>query len=123
MSIIRRVRPRNIGFSRAPQTLQSNLATNASIFDDFETREDGWFGHTLCTVVEVETDDGVVGTGTARAFSGAAKAVVEQYLADFVIGQNVRHRELLRQRMHRTTVRFGQRRSVGVADLVTVHSD
>jgi L-rhamnonate dehydratase len=109
MSLIRRVRARNIGFSRAPQTLKRNLVTNASIFEDFETREAGWFGRSFCTVVEVETDDDVVGTATAGAFSGAAKAVVEQYLADLVIGQDVRNHEQLWQRMYRTTVRFGRR--------------
>lgn len=109
MNTIRRVRARNIGFSREPQTLKRSLVTNTSVFEDFTTREAGWFGPTFCTVVEVETDDGVVGTGTAGAFSGAAKAIVEGYLADLVIGQDVRLHEWLWQRMYRTTVRFGRR--------------
>lgn len=109
MSVIRRVRARNIGFSRSPQTLKRNLVTNASVFEDFETREAGWFGPSFCTLVEVETDDGVIGTATAGAFSGAAKSIVEQYLAELVVGQDVRHHERLWQRMHRTTVRFGRR--------------
>ena len=109
MSRVRRIRARNIGFSRAPQTLKRNLVTNASILEDFETREAGWFGPSFCTVVEVETDDGVVGTATAGAFSGAAKSIVEQYLADLVIGQDVRHHEAVWQRMYRTVVRFGRR--------------
>ena len=109
MNTIRRVRARNIGFSRVPQTLKRSLVTNTSVFEDFTTREAGWFGPTFCTVVEVETDDGVVGTGTAGAFSGAAKAIVEGYLSDLVIGQDVRLHEWLWQRMYRTTVRFGRR--------------
>jgi L-alanine-DL-glutamate epimerase-like enolase superfamily enzyme len=109
MNTIRRVRARNIGFSREPQTLKRSLVTNTSVFEDFTTREAGWFGPTFCTVVEVETDDGVVGTGTAGAFSGAAKAIVEGYLSDLVIGQDVRLHEWLWQRMYRTTVRFGRR--------------
>jgi L-alanine-DL-glutamate epimerase-like enolase superfamily enzyme len=109
MNTIRRVRARNVGFSREPQTLKRSLVTNTSVFEDFATREAGWFGPTFCTVVEVETDDGVVGTGTAGAFSGAAKAIVEGYLADLVIGQDVRLHEWLWQRMYRTTVRFGRR--------------
>jgi L-rhamnonate dehydratase len=112
VSTIRRVRARNVGFSRAPQTLKRNLVTNASVFEDFETREAGWFGPSFCTVVDVETDQGVVGTATAGGFSGVAKAVVEQYLADLVIGQDVRHHERLWQRMYRTTVRFGRRGAV-----------
>jgi L-rhamnonate dehydratase len=109
MTTIRRVRARNVGFSRAPQTLKRNLVTNASVFEDFATREAGWFGRSFCTLVEIETSDGVVGVGTAGGFSGAAKSVVEDYLAELVIGQDVREHERLWQRMYRTTVRFGRR--------------
>jgi L-alanine-DL-glutamate epimerase-like enolase superfamily enzyme len=98
-----------VGFSRAPQTLKRNLVTNASIFEDFESREEGWFGPTFCTLVEIETSDGVVGVGTAGGFSGAAKSIVEDYLADLVIGEDIRDHERLWQRMYRTTVRFGRR--------------
>ncbi len=119
MTKIRRVRARNVGFSRAPNTLRRNLVTNASVFEDFATREAGWFGPSFCTVVEVETADGVVGVGTAGAFSGAAKSLVEDYLTDLVVGQDVRHHELLWQRMYRTTVRFG-RRGPAVAALSAV---
>ncbi len=106
--IITRVRARNVGFSRAPATLRRNLVTNASIFEDFATRRGGWFGPTFCTVVEVETDDGAVGFGTAGAFSGAAKHIVEDYLTDLAVGQSVRAHEALWQRMYRTLVRFGR---------------
>jgi L-rhamnonate dehydratase len=109
MTVIRRVRARNVGFSRPPQTLRRDLVTNTSVFEDFSTRDGGWFGPHFCTVVEVETDDGVVGIGTAGGFSGAAKAIVEQYLAELVIGHDVRHHEELWQRMYRTVVRFGRR--------------
>lgn len=109
MTTITRVRSRNVGFSRAPSTLKRNLVTNASVFEDFHTRDKGWFGPAFCTVVEVETSDGVIGVGTAGAFSGAAKTIVDSYLADLVIGQDVRNHERLWQRMYRTLVRFGRR--------------
>jgi L-rhamnonate dehydratase len=109
MTVIRRVRARNVGFSRTPQTLRHNLVTNASIFEDFKSRGAGWFGATFCTLVEIETSDGVVGVGTAGGFSGAAKSIVEDYLADLVIGEDIRDHERLWQRMYRTTVRFGRR--------------
>jgi len=31
----------------------------------------------MCTLVEVESNDGVVGVGTAGAFHGGAKALIE----------------------------------------------
>lgn len=102
------VRTRNIGFSRSPVTLKRNLVTNTSLFDDFETKPGGWFGTSMCTLVEVESDDGYVGIGTAGAFHGGARALIEQYYADLVKGEDPRRHEHLWQRMYRTTVRFGR---------------
>jgi L-alanine-DL-glutamate epimerase-like enolase superfamily enzyme len=102
------LRARNVGFSRAPNTLRRSLVSNASLFEDFETKPGGWFGPVFNTVVEVETEDGVVGVGTAGAFGGGAKAIVELYLADLVLGQDVRNHEALWQRMYRTLARFGR---------------
>lgn len=102
------VRVRNIGFSRAPVTLKRNLVTNTSLLEDFATREAGWFGPVFCTLVEVESSDGSVGHGTAGGFSGAAKSIIELYLADLVLGEDPRRHEHLWQRMYRTLVRFGR---------------
>jgi len=99
---------RNIGFSRAPLTLKRNLVTNTSIFDDFETKPDGWFGPVMWTLVEVGADDGTVGVGTAGAFHGGAKSLIDMYYADLILGQDPRRHEYLWQRMYRTTVRFGR---------------
>jgi L-rhamnonate dehydratase len=107
MQIVR-LRARNVGFSRAATVLRRNLVSNASLFEDFATKPGGWFGPVVNTVVEVETDEGVVGIGTAGAFGGGAKAIVEGYLADLVIGQDPRRHEHLWQRMYRTLVRWGR---------------
>ncbi len=105
---IRKVRARNIGFSRSPLTLKRNLINSASIFEDFETRPEGWFGRIVCTLVEVETEDGCVGIGTAGAFQGGSKSLIEQYYADLLVGQDPTWHEYLWQRMYRTTIRFGR---------------
>lgn len=105
---IARIRTRNVGFSRAPVTLKRNLVTNASLFEDFETKPGGWFGKVMWTLVEVETDDGAVGVGTAGAFHGGAKSLIDEYYADLLLGQDPRRHEALWQRMYRTTVRFGR---------------
>lgn len=107
MKIVR-VRARNVGFSRSPDTLKRHLVSNASLFEDFETKPGGWFGPVFCTVVEVEADDGTVGVGTAGAFHGAALAVVADYYAGLVLGEDPRRHEHLWQRMYRTSVRFGR---------------
>lgn len=105
---ISKIRARNIGFSRSPVTLRRNLVTNTSQFDDFESRAKGWFGPVMCTLVEVESDDGLVGIGTAGAFHGAAKSIIEDYYADLILDEDPRRHEYLWQRMYRTTVRFGR---------------
>lgn len=102
------VRARNIGFSRTPTTLKRNLVTNTSLFEDFATKPGGWFGPVFCTLVEVETSSGHIGVATAGAFSGAAKGVVELYLADLVLGEDPGRHEHLWQRMYRTLARFGR---------------
>lgn len=118
MKIVR-VRARNIGYSRVPNTLRRHVVTNASIFEDFATYEPGWFGDAFCTLVEVEADDGTIGVGTAGAFSGSAKEIVERYLAPLVIGEDPRRHDHLWQRMYRTNVRFG-RSGASVAGLSAI---
>jgi L-alanine-DL-glutamate epimerase-like enolase superfamily enzyme len=106
--VITKITSRNIGFSRAPETLKKNLVSNASLFDDFETRDEGWFGSSMCTLVEVENHDGVVGIGTAGAFHGGAKSLIDDYYAPLLLSQDATRHEHLWQRMYRTTVRFGR---------------
>lgn len=105
---IAKIRVRNIGFSRAPLTLKRNLVTNASQFEDFQTKPGGWFGPAMCTLVEVEGDDGTVGIGTAGAFHGGAKSLIEDYYSELIVGEDPRRHEHLWQRMYRTTIRFGR---------------
>jgi L-rhamnonate dehydratase len=105
---IEKIKTRNIRFSRDPVTLKRNLITSTSLFEDFETRPDGWFGKVACTLVEVESDSGYTGIGTAGAFHGGAKSLIDQYYADLLMGQDPRRHEYLWQRMYRTTVRFGR---------------
>lgn len=106
--VISKIRARSIGFSRSPVTLKRNLVTNASIFEDFEERAEGWFGPHMCTIVEVEDSEGRVGIGSAGAFHGGAKSLIEEYYAPLLVGQDPRQHEWMWQRMYRSTVRFGR---------------
>jgi L-rhamnonate dehydratase len=106
--IVTRITTRNIGFSHSPVTLKRNLVTNTSLFEDFQTRPGGWFGPVVCTLVELETDNGLTGIGTAGAFHGVPKSVIDDYYAGLLLGEDPRRHEYLWQRMYRTTVRFGR---------------
>jgi L-rhamnonate dehydratase len=102
------IRTRNIRFSRVPHTLKRNLVTNTSQFEDFATKAGGWFGPFMCTLVEIESDDGVLGIGTAGAFHGGSKSLIDDYYAELLVGEDPRRHEHLWQRMYRTTIRFGR---------------
>lgn len=108
MSKVVRVRSRVIGYSQAPSTLRRNLITNTSILDDFQTKAGGWFGPGFCTVVEVETEKGIIGTGTAGAFNGAAKSIIDMYILDLIKDQDIENHEGNWQRIYRSLIRFGR---------------
>jgi L-alanine-DL-glutamate epimerase-like enolase superfamily enzyme len=75
---------------------------------DFKTKSNGWFGPGFCTVVEVETENGVIGTATAGAFNGAAKNIIDMYMVDLIKGQDIENHEGNWQRIYRTLIRFGR---------------
>jgi L-alanine-DL-glutamate epimerase-like enolase superfamily enzyme len=84
------------------------LVTNTSVLPDFETKPGGWFGPAFCTLVEVRAEDGTIGVGTAGAFNGAAKSIVDMYLADLLHAQDIENHEGVWQRMYRSLIRFGR---------------
>lgn len=124
---IEAVRSRVIGFSRTPNTLRRNLVTNASVLPDFDEKPGGWFGKAFCTLVEIRCSDGTIGVGTAGGFNGAAKSVVDLYLADLIIGHDVEDHEGLWQRMYRTLSRFGRSgaavAAISAVDIATWDAD
>lgn len=95
---IAHLRARNIRYSAEPRTLAENLVSNASVFEDFATKPGGWLGPFFCTVLEIETDDGVHGLATAGAFSGAAYGVVADNIPELVSGVDIRDHERMWQR-------------------------
>ena len=66
------------------------------------------------TVVEIETDDGIVGIGNVALAPRIAKQIIDQYLAPIVIGADPFDYEYLWQRMYRSTLPWG-RRGIGMA--------
>jgi L-alanine-DL-glutamate epimerase-like enolase superfamily enzyme len=65
-------------------------------------------------VVEIFTDDGLVGVGNAALAPQATKKVIDVYLKDLLIGQNPWDSEFLWQHMYRRTMAFG-RKGIGMA--------
>ena len=61
------------------------------------------------TVVEIETDDGIVGLGNVALAPRIAKAIIDEYLAPLVIGHDPWDYEYLWQRMYRATHAWGRK--------------
>ncbi|MBL1379552.1 L-rhamnonate dehydratase [Zobellella iuensis] len=71
------------------------------------------------TVVEVETDDGLVGIGNVALAPRIAKAIIDQYLTPLVLGHDPFDYEYLWQRMYRSTHAWG-RKGVAMAAISAI---
>ena len=60
-------------------------------------------------VIELETDDGIVGLGNVALAPKVAKAIIDEYLAPLVIGHDPWDYEYLWQRMYRATHAWGRK--------------
>lgn len=105
----------NLRFSRTPDTLKKNLCTPTSKFRDPLSEGQNWFGPVALTVVEVFTDAGLTGVGTAGGFTSTPADVVDTYLKPIVLGESPFNTELMQDKMFRSTVRFGRRGAVMAA--------
>ncbi|WP_104400466.1 L-rhamnonate dehydratase [Vibrio penaeicida] len=98
---------------------QNNFCSNA--MDELWDRGDsmGTFRFHGWTVVEVFTDDGLVGIGNVALAPRIAKQIIDQYLAPLVIGQDPFDYEYLWQRMYRSTLAWG-RKGIGMAAISAI---
>lgn len=71
-----------------------------------------WEGKVSNIVVEIETDEGITGVGTARGYAGGAQFVIVHDFSKFLTGQDPFATEHLWDLMFRATVRFGRRGTV-----------
>lgn len=71
------------------------------------------------TVVEVETDTGLVGIGNVALAPRIAKQIIDLYLAPLVLGHDPFDYEYLWQRMYRSTHAWG-RRGIGMAAISAI---
>lgn len=88
---------------------QANFCSNA--MDQLWDRGDsmGTFRFHGWTVVEIETDCGLVGIGNVALAPRIAKAIIDQYLTPLVMGHDPFDYEYLWQRMYRSTHAWGRK--------------
>jgi L-alanine-DL-glutamate epimerase-like enolase superfamily enzyme len=98
---------------------QANFCSNA--MDLLWDRGDsmGTFRFHGWTVVEVETDNGIIGIGNVALAPRIAKQIIDQYLTPLVLNQDPFDYEYLWQRMYRSTLAWG-RKGVGMAAISAI---
>ena len=106
---IRSVRARVFQWKGKTVPPQGNFCSNAMdlLYAPQETMST--FRFHAWTVVEVETDDGIVGLGNVALAPHVAKVIIDQYPAPLVIGQDPWDYEYLNQRMYRATHAWGRK--------------
>ena len=88
---------------------QGNFCSNAMDLVYSKTESMSTFRFHSWTVVEIETDDGIIGLGNVALAPKIAKAIIDEYLAPLVIGQDPWDYEYLWQRMYRGTHAWGRK--------------
>ena len=88
---------------------QGNFCSNAMDLVYSNTESMSTFRFHSWTVVEIETDDGIVGIGNVALAPAIAKAIIDQYLTPLVVGQDPWDYEYLWQRMYRATHAWGRK--------------
>ena len=89
--------------------MDTPISNPSSIFQDCKTSRTTWGINAIGTVVvEVELESGVLGQGVTIGGNPACY-IVEQHLARFVEGQDVRNIELMWEQMWRGTINYGRK--------------
>ena len=111
---IERVRARVYEWNGEVVPARSHTCTNAMDILGDTGDSMGCFRFHGWTVVEVESDDGLIGIGNVALAPRIAKDIVNQYLAPQLIGADPFDYEYLWQKMYRSTLAWG-RKGIGMA--------
>ena len=85
------------------------LVTPLDIYADFEETRGSWFWDSGMAVVEIETDEGIVGKGWCEDGCNAVTPVVENHLVRLLVGQDPFEVEGIYDRLYRGTLPYGRK--------------
>jgi len=105
---ITNIRCRRLGWSESPTTLQASLVSPTTKYSTHGHDSRTWWGPSPLVVVEIEVDDGIIGIGSCGGFTALPAAVIEDHFAPLVIGMSAYDRELIWDKLYRSSVRFGR---------------
>ncbi|HWX91861.1 MAG TPA: L-rhamnonate dehydratase [Terriglobales bacterium] len=111
---IKEIRTRVVRWRGKTVPLPPHFCTNPMDLLQMPAASMGTFTFHGWLIVEVFTDDGLVGIGNAALAPQVTKQTIDLYLKPLLIGQNPWDTEFLWQHMYRKTMAFG-RKGIGMA--------
>jgi L-rhamnonate dehydratase len=111
---IKEIRTRVVRWRGKTVPLPPHFCTNPMDLLQLPAASMGTFTFHGWLIVEVFTDDGLVGIGNAALAPQVTKQTIDLYLKPLLIGQNPWDTEFLWQHMYRKTMAFG-RKGIGMA--------
>ena len=88
------------------------LVTPLDIYTDFKETRGSWFWDSGMAVIQIETDDGLIGTGWCEDGCEAVSPIVENHLSRLLIDQDPLDIESLWDRLFRATLPYGRKGTV-----------
>ena len=85
------------------------LVTPMNEYGQFKQQRGSWFWDSGAAVVEIETDDGIVGTGWCEDGCCTIKPIIDNHLSRLLLGENPLEVEGLWERMFRSTIPYGRK--------------
>jgi L-alanine-DL-glutamate epimerase-like enolase superfamily enzyme len=85
------------------------LVTLMAIHPQYRHPLSSWFPADAMCVVEVQTDDGLVGTGWCEDYARATSAIIENHLTRLLVGADPLQRSRLWDQMFRSTMPYGRK--------------
>lgn len=116
---ITEVRTRVVQWEGKTIPLPPHFCTNPMDLVAFREASMGTFAFHGWVLVEIFTDEGLVGVGNAALAPLVTKSCIDHYLAPFLIGQDPWDTEYIWQQMYRRTMAFG-RKGVAMAAISAV---
>ena len=113
MPIIKNIRTTIWEWTGPVAPMPPNFCTTAADIVSNSTGDISNFRFLGWLVVEIETEDGIIGIGNAALAPHTVKTLIDTQLAPMLIGQNVLDTEFLWQTMYRKTLAFG-RKGIGM---------
>jgi L-alanine-DL-glutamate epimerase-like enolase superfamily enzyme len=88
------------------------LVTPLDIYPQFQETRGSWFWDSGMAVVQIETDDGIVGHGWCEDGCRSITPVIDNHLVRLLKGQNPHDVEGIWDRLYRATLPYGRKGSV-----------